>query len=290
MTGYGRGEAEGPAQRWTVELRSLNHRFLDLALNLPRHLWALEDRCRQVLKARLHRGRVEMQLSYEVQPGAGGALRLDPGLTAQAVAALTELKAAAGLDEPLRLDHLLRFADLLITREREAPDLEETWVLLSRALQQALDSLEEMRRAEGEALRADLSRHLEELAAAAGRIQTLAACSPEAWRQKILARLEELKGEVGEVEDARLAQELAFLAERRDVAEELARLESHVRQFRELLGAGGPVGRRLEFLVQEMLREVNTIGAKAGDLSITQEVLLLKGLLERLREQIHNVE
>lgn len=290
MTGYGRGEAEGPAQRWTVELKSLNHRFLDLALNLPRHLWALEDRCRQVLKARLNRGRVEMQLSYEVKPGAGAGLKLDPGLAAQAVAVLIELKAVAGLSEPLTLEHLLRFADWLITREREAPDLEETWDILSQALEQALSALEEMRRTEGEALRADLSRHLEELAGAAARIQAQALVSPEAWRQKILSRLEELKGEVGEVEDARLAQELAFLAERRDVSEELARLESHVAQFRELLAAGGPVGRRLEFLVQEMLREVNTIGAKASDLSITQEVLTAKGLLERLREQIHNVE
>lgn len=290
MTGYGRGEAEGPAQRWTVELKSLNHRFLDLALNLPRHLWALEDRCRQMLKARLHRGRVEMQLSSESKPGAGGGLKLDAGLAAQVVTVLTELKATAGVSEPLTLEHLLRFSDWLITREREAPDLEETWNVLSPALEQALDALEEMRRAEGEALRADLSRHLEELAGAAGRIQVQAAVSPEAWRQKIRTRLEELKGEVGEVEDARLAQELALLAERRDVSEELARLESHIGQFRQLLSAGGPVGRRLEFLVQEMLREVNTIGAKASDLSITQEVLIAKGLLERLREQIHNVE
>lgn len=290
MTGYGRGEAEGPSQRWTVELKSLNHRFLDLALNLPRHLWALEDRCRQLLKSRLNRGRVEMQLSYELKPGAAGGLRLDVGLATQALKVLTELKETTGLEEPLRLDHLLRFADWLVSRERETPDLEETWALLSQALHQALDALEEMRRTEGEALRADLSRHLEELAAAALRIQAQAAVSPEAWRQKILARLAELKGEVGEVEDARLAQELAFLADRRDVAEELARLESHVGQFRELLATGGPVGRRLEFLVQEMLREVNTIGAKAGDLHITQEVLTAKGLLERLREQIHNVE
>lgn len=212
------------------------------------------------------------------------------GLATQALKVLTELKETTGLEEPLRLDHLLRFADWLVSRERETPDLEETWALLSQALHQALDALEEMRRTEGEALRADLSRHLEELAAAALRIQAQAAVSPEAWRQKILARLAELKGEVREVEDARLAQELAFLADRRDVAEELARLESHVGQFRELLATGGPVGRRLEFLVQEMLREVNTIGAKAGDLHITQEVLTAKGLLERLREQIHNVE
>jgi len=290
MTGYGRGEAEGPAQKWTVELKSVNHRFLDLSFNLPRPLWALEDRCRKVVKARLSRGRVEMQLACETKPGGGAGLRLDPGVAAEAVAVLRELRALAGLEEPLRLEHVLRFADWFLTREREAPDLEETWTLLSQALTQALDLLEEMRRTEGLALAADLHHHLDLLAGEVERIRSQAPTLPEVWRQKLRSRLQELREEVGEVDDARLAQEVAYLAERRDVAEELVRLESHLGQFRELLAAGGPVGRRLEFLLQEMLRELNTIGAKAGDLTIAQAVLTAKGHLERLREQVQNVE
>ncbi len=290
MTGYGKGEVEGPTQKWSLELRSVNHRFLDLSLNLPRHLWALEDRFRKLLKGRLQRGRVEIQLTGESKPGAAGGLRLDPGLAADAVAVLRQLRQSAGLEEPLRLDHLLHFADWLVTREREATDLEQTWELLSQALGQALDLLDDMRRQEGAALAADLQEHLAQLAGEVKRIRGQAAVLPELWRQKITARLQELKGELGEVDEARLAQEAAFLAERRDVAEELARLESHLTQFGEALATGGPVGRKLEFLLQEMLREINTIGAKAGDLTVAQAVLAAKGLLERLREQVQNVE
>lgn len=290
MTGYGRGEVEGATQRWSVELRSVNHRFLDLSLNLPRHLWALEDRFRKVLKGRLTRGRVEMQLTGESKPGAAGVLRLDQGLATDAVAVLKELGKVAGLAEPLRLDQLLRFSDWLVTREREAPDLEETWELLSQALGQALDLLERLRREEGAALAADLTQNLALLAEEVERIRGQAHVLPEIWRQKLTARLQDLKRELGEVDEARLAQEVALLAERRDVAEELARLESHLAQFGEALTAGEPVGRKLEFYLQEMLREINTIGAKAGDLTVSQAVLAAKGLLERLREQVQNVE
>lgn len=290
MTGYGKGEVEGATQKWSVELRSVNHRFLDLSLNLPRHLWALEDRFRKALKARLARGRVEMQLACETRPGGTGALRLDQGLAADVAAVLRELQRTAGLAEHLTLDHLLRFADWLIIREREAADLEETWALLSQALAQALDFLQQMRREEGAALAQELAEHLALLGREVERIRTQAAAFPELWRQKLTARLQELKGELGELDEGRLAQEIAFLAERRDVAEELARLDSHLAQFGEALTQGGPVGRKLEFLLQEMLREFNTIGAKAADLEISQAVLAAKGLLERLREQIQNVE
>jgi uncharacterized protein (TIGR00255 family) len=290
MTGFGRGEVEGATQKWIVELRSVNHRFLDLSLNLPRHLWALEDRFRKVLKGRLTRGRVEMQLACETRPGAAGALRLDAGLAADAVAVLRALQTAAALEEPLKLDHLLRFSDWLITREREAPDLEETWGLLAQALNQALDLLERMRREEGAALADEVQHHAALLAQEVDRIRRQTAGLAEWWRQKILKRLEDLKGDLGEVDEGRLAQEVAYLAERRDVAEELARLDSHLAQFREALAQGGAVGRKLEFLLQEMFREINTIGAKAGDLTVSQAVLAAKGLLERLREQIQNVE
>ncbi len=290
MTGYGRGEVEGATQKWSVELRSVNHRFLDLSLNLPRHLWGLEDRFRKVLKERLTRGRVEMQLVLETKPGALGQLRLDRGLAADAMVVLRELRQAAGLEEPLTLDHLLRFADWLISRDRETPDVEEAWELLSQALGRALDSLERMRREEGAALAADLEQHVALLTQEVERIREQAAVLPEIWRQKLLNRLRELKGELGELDEGRLAQEVAYWVERRDVAEELARLDSHLGQFREILSRGGPAGRKLEFLVQEMLREFNTVGAKAADLVISQAVLAAKALLERLREQIQNVE
>ncbi|MBW1990631.1 MAG: YicC family protein [Deltaproteobacteria bacterium] len=293
MTGYGRGEAEAPAQKWIVELRTLNHRFLDLSLNLPKHLWALEDRVRKLIKSRVLRGRVELQLSWETKPEHAPALKLDLALVEETLNMLRQLAAAAGLEEPLQLEHLLHFADFFISREREAPDLEETWLFLSQALHQALDILEEMRRTEGAALAAEMVAFAQEMGHLLDRIKAQAAGLPGQWRERVRTRLAEVLAETGGVDEARLAQELAFLAERRDIQEELTRLESHLGQFRHTLEVGdnsGPVGRKLEFLLQEMLREVHTIGAKANDLVIAQAVLEIKGFLERLREQAQNIE
>lgn len=289
MTAYGRGEAEVAGQKWVVELRSLNHRFLELVLNLPRRLWALEDRVRKLLKSRIPRGRVEMQMTWEGQGEAALELRLDLGLVAAVRSVLQELEAAAGLQDPLRLDHFLHFADTLVVKEREAQDLEEIWTQLAPGVEQALARLEEMSLAEGAALAADLFGHLEEVQQECSRIAARAPQLPQLWREKVTARLAEIP-EITNLDESRLAQEVAMLAERRDLAEELARLESHVLQFQQTLQSRGAVGRKLEFLQQEMLREANTIGSKAGDLEITQSALNIKSTLERLREQIQNVQ
>jgi len=293
MTGYGRGEVEAPTQKWIVELRTLNHRFLDLFLNLPKHLWALEDRFRKIIKSRIHRGRVELQLSWETKPEHAFTFRLEPELVAETRKMLLQLRTAAELEEPLQLDHFLRFTDLFVSKERETLESEEVWQYLSQALGRALDVLEEMRRSEGAALALEMQTHLAELERSLAGIKAQAEVLPHQWREKVKARLEEVLAETGGVDEVRLAQELAIMGERRDIQEELARLESHLLQYRETLrngGRPGPVGRKLEFLLQEMLREVNTIGAKASDLLIAQAVVDMKGILERLREQVQNIE
>jgi uncharacterized protein (TIGR00255 family) len=293
MTGYGRGEAEAPAQKWIVELRTLNHRFLDLSLNLPKHLWALEDRFRKLIKNRLQRGRLEMQLSWESKPEFAFSLKVDPPLVGETRKMLTELAAAANLEESLRLEHYLKFADFFISKERETPELEEVWEYLAQALSQALDIVDQMRISEGAALAAEMRHYADDIKQAVARIKIQAENLPSQWQEKVKTRLEEMLAETGGVDETRLAQEVAFLAERRDVTEELTRLESHLMQFHEALSDGeglGPVGRKLEFLLQEMLREVNTVGAKANDLVIAQAVVEVKGYLERLREQVQNIE
>lgn len=293
MTGYGRGEAEAPTQKWIVELRTLNHRFLDLSLNLPKHLWALEDRFRKHIKGRLVRGRVEMQLSWETKPEYAFTLKLDPGLVVETGKMLAQLTALAGLDEPLHLDHYLRFADFFTSKEREVQEVEEVWEYLSQALGQALDVVEQMRLMEGAALAEAMQAHLAEMEQGLGLIKTQAGKLPLVWQERVKARLEEILAETGVVDETRLAQEVAFLAERRDINEEMARLDSHLTQFHEILTeteAQGAVGRKLEFLVQELLREVNTMGSKANDLLISQAVVDMKGHLERLREQVQNIE
>jgi uncharacterized protein (TIGR00255 family) len=292
MTAFGRGEIETPQLKWVVELRSVNHRFLELALNLPRRLWALEDRFRKVIKARLARGRVDMQLTWESLVEKSQTLRLDMPLVAEVREVLQELNQAGDTPESLRLEHFLQFSDLIIVREAANQDLEmeETWEGVSQALSLALDRLEEMRAAEGMALAADLHGHLEDIRREVGHINEQAPRLPQLWRERVTARLAELFPEGAPVDETRLAQEVALMAERRDLAEELARLESHLSQFQQTLEEEGPVGRKQEFLLQEMLREANTIGSKANDLTISQAVLEIKGSLERLREQVQNIE
>lgn len=288
MTAYGRGEAGGDSQKWVVELRSLNHRFLELSLNLPKRLWGLEDQVRKLIKGRISRGRLEMQLTWESTGEKALTLKVDPALTRQTAAMLEEVRAAASLQAPLNLGDLLHFSDLFIVKENQEVALEETWEAVSKAVSGALESLDQMRLVEGAALAADLAQGLEAIRSELERIREQAPRLPQLWREKLSARLAEL-GDTG-VDETRLAQEVSLLAERRDLSEELARLESHLAQFAETLAAQGPVGRKQEFLVQEMLREANTIGSKAGDLLVTQAVLAIKGYLERLREQIQNIE
>ncbi len=291
MTAYGRGEAEGRNLKWVVELRTVNHRFLELSLNLPKRLWTLEDRFRKRIKGRIARGRVDMQLSWEYQGERTFTLKLDQSLVKGTRVLLEDLEGAAGLAEPLRLEHLLHFSDLFITKEAEMQeDPEETWAQVSQAVDQALDALEEMRLTEGAALAADLAGHLEMIRGEMAGIAAQASLLPHLWKERVTSRLAELFPEGAPVDEARLAQEVALLADRRDVSEELARLDSHLSQFHQTLEAPGQVGRKQEFLLQEMLREVNTIGSKAADLAISQSVLEIKGALERLREQVQNVE
>jgi uncharacterized protein (TIGR00255 family) len=289
MTGYGRGEAEAPDQKWVVEIRSLNHRFLEVALNLPRRLWTLEDRLRSVIKGKIHRGRLEVHFTMEAQGEKAPGLRLDPEAVAAARALLTELRTAGGMEEPLRLKHFLHFPEIIASREKEPQDLEETWSLLSQAINLALEDLEAMRRAEGATLEKELRDNLLTIGAEAARISLLAAQQPEIWRDRLAARLKELLADTA-LDETRLAQEVALLAEKRDLTEELARLNSHIQKFQEVMEGGGPVGRKLEFLLQEMLREANTIGSKGGDLVMVQAVLEIKAALERLREQVQNIE
>ena len=292
MTAYGRGEVETATLKWVVELRSVNHRFLELSLNLPRRLWALEDRFRKLIKARLARGRVDMQLSWESLVEKSQTLKLDMPMVAEVREVLKELNQAGESLESLRLEHFLHFSDLIVVKEQaeQEMEMEETWEGVSQAANQALDLLEEMRMTEGAALAADLNGHLEDIRREVGQINEQAPRLPELWRERVTTRLAELFPEGAPVDEARLAQEVALMAERRDIAEELARLDSHLSQFQQTLTLEGPVGRKQEFLLQEMLREANTIGSKANDLAISQAVLEIKGSLERLREQVQNIE
>ncbi len=288
MTGFGRGEAAGPRRAFTAEVQSVNHRFLEVRCRLPKRLAGLEPRIQQAIQARFSRGHFEVLVLDKDLDGCGRTLKVDVPLARQYVDALRTLQQALGLSGEVTLEMLTTQRDLIAVEE--SPEaLEESWAELHPALAKALDAVAEMRRREGEALVGSLRSHLDEVE---GTLQAILERAPEVTRQK-RDRLRERVAELldGRLPDpARLEQEVALLAERSDVTEECDRLRSHLSQFRAALEQPGPQGRRLDFLLQEMHRETNTIGAKSADAPLAHAVVGLKTAIERLREQVQNLE
>ncbi len=288
MTGYGRGEWEGDGKRIEAEVKSFNHRFLDIVPHLPRRLDPLEPQVRNLVRQRLSRGRIEVSVQIADSSPEEQRLELDLASARDYYRALKCLQESLGIVGEIRVETLAAFRDIFVRKEIPI-DLEKEWTPLQAALNQALDELEEMRREEGRALRTDLLGRVNLIEGMAQEIDQRNGLVLPAYRDRLADRVRILSEGVP-VDPARLAQEVALMAERRDLAEELARLESHLGQFQQTLEEQGPVGRKQEFLLQEMLREANTIGAKAGDLHISQSVLQIKGAQERLREQVQNIE
>lgn len=286
MTGFGEGRASTAAGEFTVELRSVNGRYCEVRARIPREFSALEQALVQQIKARLVRGNVDLTVRRAGQRAL--APRIDEAFAERLVDSLRALQSRLGLAGELGVADLLRVEGLVHMEEGEV-DLEAVGAALEAATAHALDRLVEMREREGKALRADVASRLERVEELRARI---AALAPEAITERqaaVQARIEELLDGPA-VEPQRIAQELAMLAERMDVAEELTRLASHLEQGRKLLDADEPAGRRLDFLVQEMNREANTIASKASWVDSAELVVELKAEIERIREQIQNIE
>ena len=288
MTGFGRAEGSRGAVVVTVEARSVNHRHLDVALRLPRALAGLELDARRLVQSRLERGRVDVAVQLALQAGQAPArLKLDVDLAREYLVQARALAAAVDVRGEPDVAWVLDRPGVLRLEETEAMPA-EPWPALAEALGLALDELVARREAEGERLARELRALHAELAAL---IATLAARAPAAAarrEERLRERLQSLLGDG--VDEARILTEAAVWAERSDVAEELARLRAHLAEFALLLDKGGPVGRPLDFLLQELHREVNTVGAKADDLEMSQAMLAAKGVLERIREQVQNLE
>lgn len=290
MTGFGRAEFELGGAAFQVEVRSVNHRHLDLQVRLPRSLQRHEVELRRRLAGRFARGKVEVVVGG--RPGAPlETLRIDREVADRYVAVARELAARHGLAADLGAAQLLALPGVARLAEPELPE-SELAAALADAAQRAADAVLAMRREEGAALGRELAARLDRVDALVSQVAARADAVQAAARERLRKRAEQLAAELGQRDDARLAQELVWAADRLDVTEELVRLRSHAAQFRSgLAGAEeGGVGRRLEFLLQEMLREVNTIGSKGGDAAVAHLVVDLKTELERAREQVLNVE
>jgi uncharacterized protein (TIGR00255 family) len=289
MTGYGEGEYADAQGYWKVEIRSYNHRYLDIQIRMPRELSLFEDPLRQKIRCCLSRGRVELVASSEEFGGRKRRITLNEGLLAGYREALEELREFLGQREPLRVQDFLAFPDLLIVEE-ESWDRELIWASLEKAAEQALEGLVIMRRAEGEQLKADIIHKLKAVEGLIRSLEVRAPLLPETYRERLTARLAELVPDGITIDPERLAAEAALLADRCDISEELVRLNSHLHQMWSELKEGGTVGRKLDFLLQEMHREINTLGVKANDAVSTALAVEVKSLLEKVREQVQNIE
>ncbi len=286
MTGYGRCQATLDGREMTLEVKTVNHRFLDLSFRLPRNVGFLEEMLRRELSAALQRGHADVFVFYRNTRADARQVRLDTALAAAYVEAARQAQQLTG-GAPLTAAELMALPD--VVQLAEAPEDQEAVEALARqALTQVTAEVRAMRAREGEALRRDLIEHLDALDRLRERMADRAPAVPQAYRERLTARLAEWA--VEPVEPQRLAQEVAVFADKCAIDEELSRLASHIAQMRACLSVDGAVGRRLDFLTQEMNREVNTIGSKASDLEITQAVVAAKSEIEKLREQVQNVE
>ncbi len=288
MTGYGRGQQLLHGRSITVEIRSVNHRYFEFSCRTPRGCAFLEDRLKRTLQQAISRGKVEVSLTLQTVESRGGAVAVDHALAGQYLTALRALAAEYGLTDDLTLSAVARLPDLF-TVCRGEEDEEELAADVLSVLQEALDRFVAMREAEGERLRADVLSRLLALEEHLAFVEERSPQTVAEYRARLTAKLNELLG--GAVADeARILTEAAIVADRLAVDEETVRLHSHIAQLRGILDCAEPVGRKLDFLVQEMNRETNTIGSKCSDTAIAGHVVEMKSEIEKIREQIQNIE
>jgi uncharacterized protein (TIGR00255 family) len=292
MTGFGRAEVRGDTLVVTVETRSVNHRHLDIALRLPRALAALELEARRLVASRLERGRIDVAVQVALVAESTQRVVADAALAREYVARARALGAELsdlGVTGAITLEWLLQRPGVIRMEETELTEVVVPWSSLEQALARALDELVERRAAEGERLAQDLrSLHTELMSI----LETMAARAPASVarrEERLRERLRALLGAAG-LDESRILTEAAVWADKADIAEELTRLRAHLAELALVLDKGGPVGRTLDFLLQELGREVNTVASKADDLELSQAALAGKGVLEKMREQVQNLE
>jgi uncharacterized protein (TIGR00255 family) len=288
MTGYGKGRTAVGDIALTVEVKSVNHRYGDVSVKLPRFLLGLEGEIKKRVGGRLKRGKIDVFINIE---GASSSI-LRPVVNRDMAAAYLELfrqmRADYGLEDDITLDLLTRQKEVITLAEGQ-PDEEALRRCLDGSLDSALDALERMRMAEGASTRRDMEEHLVNLEGLLAAARERAPLVPGEWREKLTERLARLEKGF-EVDPQRVAQEVAVFADRCDISEELARFQSHLEQFRGLFQSEDPVGRQMDFIVQEINREANTMGSKSNDVELTRLVVAMKAELEKIREQVQNIE
>ncbi len=288
MTGYGRAEKNINDQKAVVEITSVNNRFLEMQIRLPRTLIELESRIKKLLSVKLHRGKINFSLTFEDNMQPGNRLSLNTEVAEMYYQVYSDLKKHLNLSGDIGMDHFIGLPDL-ITAESNEIDLDKIWSGIEPICQEALDNHCRMRLAEGENLYADFLTRLKLLSDYVNQIKALAGNNINQYREKLDHRVKEIMGDFP-IDQQRIAMEIALMAEKTDITEEITRLESHMGNFIKALDIDDSVGKRLAFILQEMHREANTITSKALDYEISRLVINIKEELEKLREQSMNIE
>ena len=288
MTGFGTAEREGRRGTIRIETRSYNHRFLDLRLRIARPLQPLEPRVHQWARDRLVRGRVEINVHWEELAGGSEPLRLNEGALEFYLDLEKRLRQEFGVQGSLDMQTLVRLRDLVVLPE-EGPDVEEEWEVVLAALEEAVSKMEQMQDTEGGVLQEDLLARIRRIKEQRGRIESLSEDLPERFRERLEQRISKLTDRA-DIDPQRIAQEIVLYSDKADITEELVRLSSHLEACEAALEDGSMTGKRLEFLVQEIYREANTIGSKTPSADVTYVVVDVKSELEKVREQSQNLQ
>lgn len=286
MTGYGRGEKLGSFS-WVVEIRSVNHRFLEIFVKLPRPWLLLEEKIKNYVKGKIFRGRVDIFASL-ICENLPVSIKIDKSAVKNYYNKLVEIKQETGFEGPISLSLLSMMPDLF-SMEEQMPEEQELWELLKPALESAVTNLISMRESEGRNLWNDIVMRLDNIDCRVDLINSRSELIIEEYRKKLSQDVARLIKDIS-IEQERIDAEIVFFAERSNITEEIIRLKSHISQMKNLVVGNEPIGKKADFIVQEMYREANTIASKSSDCTITREIIEIKSELEKIREQIQNIE
>lgn len=288
MTGFGHERIVNESREILVEIKSVNHRYLEFSAKTPRVYGYLDEKLKELLKTSISRGKVEVSVSIYNQEGINAEIEINKALAKGYLNALRNSADELDLKDDLTLSKIMKLSDIF-TVVKKTEDEEVIWNEVKAVAESAVEKFVEMRTVEGEKMYADISSRLDYLEDAVGKIENRTPSVLESYKQRLYDKIKETIGD-REVDDQRVITEVAIFADKIAVDEETVRLRSHISQFRDLINSTEPVGRKLDFLIQEMNREVNTTGSKAQDLTITQLVVDMKSEIEKIREQIQNIE
>jgi len=288
MTGYGRAEQERSGRDITVEIKSVNSRYFEYTSRMPRSFAFLDDKLKKLVNATISRGKTELALTVVNIGAPEASISVNLDLAKGYLDAIGEMSSALGVENDVTAGTLTRFSDIFTTRKAET-DEEQLWADVKAVAEAAVENFVAMRAAEGEKLRADILSRLVYLEQAVGEIEQTSAERVQKYTEKLYAKLKALLEDTN-IDEARILTEAAIFADKTAVDEETVRLRSHLSQLEDMLEQGGAVGRKLDFLIQEFNREANTIGSKCSDVALSRVVVELKGEIEKIREQVQNIE